>query len=51
MKPVLFDIFGIDDYLTNEKLTVNSGGSEGYLNPEQTKELSNCDNYPDIAGY
>ncbi len=30
----------IDDYLTNEKLTVNSGGSEGYLNPEQTKELS-----------
>lgn len=29
----------IDDYLTNEKLTVNSGGSEGYLNPKRTKEL------------
>lgn len=29
----------IDDYLTNEKLTVNSGGSEGYLNPKQTKDL------------
>jgi hypothetical protein len=29
----------IDDYLTNEKLTVNSGGSGGYLNPKQTKEL------------
>lgn len=29
----------IDDYLTNEKLTLNSGGSEGYLNPKQTIEL------------
>jgi hypothetical protein len=29
----------IDDYLTNEKLTVNSGGSEGNLNPKQTKAL------------
>ncbi len=28
----------IDDYLTNV-LTVNSGGSDGYLNPKQTKEL------------
>ena len=29
----------IDDYLTNEKLRINSGGSEGYLNPKRTKEL------------
>lgn len=29
----------IDDYLTNEKLTINSGGSEGYLDPKQSKEL------------
>ena len=31
----------IDDYLTNEKLTINSGGSEGYLSPTQTQELKN----------
>ncbi len=29
----------IDDYLTSEKLTINSGGSEGYLTDEQTKAL------------
>ncbi len=29
----------IDDYLTSEKLTINSGGSNGYLTAEQTNEL------------
>ena len=29
----------IDDYLTSEKLTISSGGSNGYLTDEQTKEL------------
>lgn len=29
----------IDDYLTDKKLTINSGGSKGYLTDEQTKEL------------
>ena len=28
-----------DDYLTSEKLTINSGGSDGYLTDKQTKEL------------
>ncbi|MFT5840153.1 MAG: hypothetical protein ACI9UT_002664 [Flavobacteriales bacterium] len=29
----------IEDYLTNEKLTINSGGCDSYLTTEQTKEL------------
>ncbi|WP_332248886.1 winged helix-turn-helix domain-containing protein [Psychromonas ingrahamii] len=29
----------IDDYVTSEKLTTNSGGSDSYLTDEQTKEL------------
>jgi hypothetical protein len=29
----------IEDYLTREKLTINSGGSDSYLTDEQTKEL------------
>ena len=31
----------IDDYLIHKKLSLSSGGSEGYLNPEQSKELRN----------
>ncbi|MGL1957311.1 MAG: hypothetical protein OCD00_08345 [Colwellia sp.] len=39
----------IDDYLTSEKLTINSGGSEGYSNNEQTKVLNEkyCKNKAD----
>jgi len=29
----------IDDYVTSEKLTINSGGSNSYLMDEQTKKL------------
>ncbi|MCP4989479.1 MAG: hypothetical protein GY928_26515 [Colwellia sp.] len=29
----------IDGYLIDKKLTINSGGSDGYLTDEQTKEL------------